>query len=1460
MKKRDTILSEYYNQKLSKQKTVERSLLPNLEFGGNNEYAFRKRKFEKTEPEVRIDPKLKFFNGGFLMPAEKGGESFAGVYGKRNYNQDVLSNFKPGGFATTNTTTIPQNSNATTFENIPGIGRVGILPEVNVSGPKRQDRNIFSYINPWNWGVDDYSKYTFSGAYERAKKAGEKEFMWGNKRFTTDYGGTDAQEMDQYGITSAQRTYNPSQLRLNLGNLNTSEGYGTPFKDIVKTAVTGKEIVSEDTPKFFHGGKDIEQDAFRLYLGLPQNNKSFTPSKYKKGAFDIINYDQEFPEIISEEDFNNTIAKRGRPEKENKYGKHIEGQGNVFKPWGDMVMGKHTVTQGSDDQGRYVQYYDKWDLDSYKINRDKILKKTNLDKIRLGEYAKKYIPSNIPLGDLPDKFNKPFEISGRVYYQPLPGTNMLVRKDAMSRYKKDGGDISLPNVYPNQMVPKMANGGQPQKFDLGGFRLTTTTTLPPDMTTGRITNKAGAVGMQRFTVGEPTYTKEEREKYVAELDKKGAFDLMRPYYDDYFRYVQNAVDDDGSINKFKLFTGEARAKLAHPELWFKRKQALPSDITYSQENPYDLSRIYEKFHEDGDRLASIYPNMYIPPKEKKQRRVKSSNNNTSERYWDNPEVLDQINLPLAKIEARLRELQPPTKGVIKPPAIPNLSSSNKPNLSNSNEMTRMVEYYDPNIPGGVNNGWHRKLFPTMQEADEFMKTQPVIGPSMTNRAITSDEDRREFKRGGQLKKFFPGGSAGFNLTSTTTLPPNNFYIPTESQIKEGGWEQDEKGNWIKAGQEVFINPDDLPYDQRKDLWVKRHMNKPWPSFYQTPSNLDWNINDPSGMSLMQGPKFTPEGVEIESVNPSKEELEKYFDDVYLYGGKDELPVYNRKEKEFQCPPDENGRLRINVDGNCVYYDELKTNVFQTNKKGAFTTSWDRASTQFANKENLPLTLGPDVVVPYGAESVYGNSPYYKNVEFKRPMAEANVSQTNPETGDPVEQELNKTLQYIQKNGLRGTGYGDGWLIKPGQYSDWTDDRLRNAVQGITQRSPGYTSDQDWKDYAGNLPKLYNEGNAFNRFMNTTAFGTNYTTESGATNQGNAVTNFLKDVAVGTMGDVATAGRLSSNLISPSSQVTNTYGESINTPSSILYEQSDKRNRPVGALGFSNIPTAIQAGKDLITSGQNLFNNPLNPYSYGNFGLNLVNVPFQAMLSTPYIGGSTKVATSPLWKRALTQPVRTFTQPLTQAVKGTVGSYAGKTVPGMIKTAAGTPLRFVQHGYWHPASQLTGAPFRALGAGFATSPVGFRLGENVWERATGTSPFAFLPDPIPERVHTAGEEKLVEEQPVVTQAPKTTATQTVTTNQKPAEYKPVVVPQKIEFPSAYREGRDTSYTINMGGRNYSIDSRTPSGKEIINYITDPQYGDFRINPDFYDFKNKRFKLLNTDPVLQNIFETYLNENK
>lgn len=66
---------------------------------------------------------------------------------------------------------------------------------------------LYFKVNPKNWGVPDYSyKGSRAAAYAAARKAGEKEFIWNNKRFNTLNSGTASQQFHMYGNTNSMIT------------------------------------------------------------------------------------------------------------------------------------------------------------------------------------------------------------------------------------------------------------------------------------------------------------------------------------------------------------------------------------------------------------------------------------------------------------------------------------------------------------------------------------------------------------------------------------------------------------------------------------------------------------------------------------------------------------------------------------------------------------------------------------------------------------------------------------------------------------------------------------------------------------------------------------------------------------------------------------------------------------------------------------------------------------------------------------------------------------------------------------------------------------------------------------------------------------------------------------------------------------------------------------------------------
>jgi len=134
-------------------------------------------------------------------------------------------------------------------------------------------------------------------------------------------------------------------------------------------------------------------------MGMPQVNNTFTPSRYKDGAFELRGYNETLPDIMPSDD---EINYYGQPLNWDEF----EGF-NTLKPMDDFVMGRHTVKSNSDERGSYIEYIDEFDFDTYKYKTDVgfPLTDTKLD-------------INIPVGDMLDKtFGKPYSIYGRKYYK-----------------------------------------------------------------------------------------------------------------------------------------------------------------------------------------------------------------------------------------------------------------------------------------------------------------------------------------------------------------------------------------------------------------------------------------------------------------------------------------------------------------------------------------------------------------------------------------------------------------------------------------------------------------------------------------------------------------------------------------------------------------------------------------------------------------------------------------------------------------------------------------------------------------------------------------------------------------------------------------------------------------------------------------------------------------------------------
>jgi len=225
-------------------------------------------------------------------------------------------------------------------------------------------------------------------------------------------------------------------LKENLGNLDTKEGYFTPLNQLLRTAVgiEGKDYSNEPMEPIAR-----EQDALRMYLGLPSKTGAFeqtAPNKYR-----IRDYNKLYPDTLLSDE---AVRDWGVPN-EDGVPDPVNPAFDLY-PYDDFVMGKHYVTKGKDAKGEYLKYFDRFDFDPTRYANQFIDRNINPT---MGKYLKKATPL---LDELENLMFNPFELEDKIYYDPKTKlrSDIILQKNA-------------PKVYPGQPMatpPEFAKGGK----------------------------------------------------------------------------------------------------------------------------------------------------------------------------------------------------------------------------------------------------------------------------------------------------------------------------------------------------------------------------------------------------------------------------------------------------------------------------------------------------------------------------------------------------------------------------------------------------------------------------------------------------------------------------------------------------------------------------------------------------------------------------------------------------------------------------------------------------------------------------------------------------------------------------------------------------------------------------------------------------------------------------------------
>jgi hypothetical protein len=125
------------------------------------------------------------------------------------------------------------------------------------------------------------------------------------------------------------------------------------IKQIIPNLIDGREMW------------DVKrEDAWRMYLGLPQQNKTFDISDYKPANSKEDKYYYKLSNFWEEYFASRLVFKEGAVKISDYIKKIVNNPKTSDSEMDDiaLVMGQYKVGSGSDEKGSYISYYDKWDL------------------------------------------------------------------------------------------------------------------------------------------------------------------------------------------------------------------------------------------------------------------------------------------------------------------------------------------------------------------------------------------------------------------------------------------------------------------------------------------------------------------------------------------------------------------------------------------------------------------------------------------------------------------------------------------------------------------------------------------------------------------------------------------------------------------------------------------------------------------------------------------------------------------------------------------------------------------------------------------------------------------------------------------------------------------------------------------------------------------------------------------
>jgi hypothetical protein len=244
---------------------------------------------------------------------------------------------------------------------------------------------------------------TLSERYQAATKAYLRSIVLGGLILTAS----------ESGGSSKPETFNESVVRakLELQTRGITSEQEKAYKPLINSAIyqgiypygyEGSDKTIEEVVKNIIQRREVQlpnaEDAWRLYLGLPQEHNTFDiseyrPSKEKGDQKYYYKINGHFDKIThrNPSEIKLLVERLKNPKPARVYGlgydRWYAEKWDTLPIHKDEMMGRYTLSQGEDERGHYISYWDRWDLD-IGIEKDGF-------------------------------FGRPFEIYDRMYYDPV---------------------------------------------------------------------------------------------------------------------------------------------------------------------------------------------------------------------------------------------------------------------------------------------------------------------------------------------------------------------------------------------------------------------------------------------------------------------------------------------------------------------------------------------------------------------------------------------------------------------------------------------------------------------------------------------------------------------------------------------------------------------------------------------------------------------------------------------------------------------------------------------------------------------------------------------------------------------------------------------------------------------------------------------------------------------------------